>query len=266
MRLTELISFHSRIALNAETGAGSDATAAENTAAVADADDDDSVSSDFNLTLEQLGEAAQSIDPSVVVTNFNFDKADPSGQYAIIPIVTGRSKADRAISKIAIVQYPTFDEMISRNPDFFKIIFEDIIENRVKKGVQAFAAGRVASYDLPSMAMLTTWNEVPKRRNRIVPDESWSKQIAPAIIAAVKQKTGFEFSVRDLRDCFSSAFIASTKFPNLGQDMWKMLISLGVNIAKNAGKPHGYLESWLESRDAPPKQNVVSFDLGELQF
>ena len=265
MRLTELIHPHSLIACAAETGAGNAGPASE--AGVADAnDDDDSVSSDFNLTLEQLGEAAQSIDPSVVVTNFNFDKADSNGQYAIIPIVTGRSKADRAIAKIAIVQYPTFDEMISRNPDFFKIIFEDIIENRVKKGVQAFAAGRVASYDLPSMAMLMTWNEVPKRRNRIVPDESWSKEIAPSVIAAVKQKANFEFSIRDLRDCFSSAFIASTKFPNLSQEMWKMLINLAINVARNAGKPYGYLESWLESRDAPPKQNVVSFDLTELQF
>lgn len=265
MRLTHLFSFYSSITRSAETGAGSDATVAENAAAPAD-EEDDSVSSDFNLTLEQLGEAAQSIDPSMVVTNFNFDKADPNGQYAIIPIVTGRSKADRAISKIAIVQYPTFEEMISRNPEFFKLIFEDNIESRVKKGVQAFAAGRVASYDLPSMGMLTTWNEVPKRRNRIVPDESWGKQIAPAIITAVKQKTGFEFSTRDLRDCFSSAFIASTKYPNLAQDMWKMLITLGITIAKNTGKPHGYLESWLESRDAPPKQNVVSFELGELNF
>lgn len=266
MRLTELSDHYSRITLNAETSAGSDATA--NTAENASNDDEteDTVSSDFELTLEQLGEAAQSIEPSMVVTNFNFDKADPAGQYAIIPIVTGRSKADRTISKIAVVQYPTFDEMISRNPDFFKIIFEDIIENRVKKGVQAFAAGRVASYDLPSMAMLTTWNEVPKRRNRIVPDESWSKQIAPAIIGAVKQKAGFEFAIRDLRDCFSSSFVASTKYPNLSQDMWKMLINLGINIAKNAGKPYGYLESWLASRDAPPKQNVVSFELTDLQF
>lgn len=266
--LASLISKHKERSMSeeAKTIAG-DATATE--VAATASDEDSPFESDMSLSFSAWIGGLQEFDQSTILTNINTDSPNEDGLFAIVPIVVGRGD-ERAVKFNATVEMPTFEEMLSNNPDFFKGAYDDMVEGRISRGVRAFASGRATTYDLPVIVRnedgsidLSSWNEVRRRVGRVGVDKSWS-QLAKSMCEMLKKKTGFAITPRDLRSALSNAEMAGALFPRVAQPHWVAIIDIAINFATSQTMPTKYLENWKATRDARKASSVDTFSLADL--
>ena len=248
---------------NTENGA---ATAAAATAA--DADEGNEFESDLDLGFDALVGALSDFQQDTILSNINWDAPNQAGFYAIVPVVVGRG-AERAVKFNAVVETPTFDEMLLNNPEFFRQGYGDMVEGRIARGVRAFASNRSTVYDLPSIVRnedgtidLSSWNEVRRRVGRVGVDKSWV-QIAKAMCDSLK-KLNFPITPRDLRSALSNAEMAQALFPRMTQDHWVKILNVSIEMAKKMQMPTKYMEQWLETRTAKKASTAATFDINDL--
>ena len=246
---------------NAENGAATAAPAGND-------DDTNDFESDLDLSFDALVTAISEFQQDTLLSNVNWEEPNVVGKFAIVPIVVGRG-ADRAVKYNAIVETPTFDEMLLNNPDFFRQGYGDMIEGRIARGVRAFASNRSTVYDLPSIVRnedgaidLSSWNEVRRRVGRVGVDKSWA-QIAKAMCESLK-KLNFPITPRDLRSALSNAEMAQALFPRMTQEHWIKILDVSIGMATKMQMPTKYMEQWKETRTAKKASTSATFDIGDL--
>lgn len=249
---------------NSETGA-----AAASTEAAAADDDNNEFESDTDLAFPAFINALQEFDQSTILTNVNGENPNEAGVYAIVPIVAGRG-AERAVKYNACVEMPTFDEMLSNNPDFFRGAYGDMIEGRIARGVRAYASNRSTAYDLPVIVRrddgtidLSSWNEVRRRVGRVGVDKSWT-QVAKAICEMLSKKQNFHITPRDLKAALSNAELAAALFQRVPASHWLKILEIAIKFATSQNLPVRYLEQWKETRDAKKASTSATFDVSDL--
>ena len=259
--------FNNRIVrdANAENGA---ATAANTPAPAGNDEDGNDFESDLELSFDALVGVLSDFQPDSILSNISQESPNQAGLYAIVPVVVGRG-AERAVKYNAVVEMPTFDEMLLNNPEFFKQGYGDMIEGRIARGVRAFASNRSTVYDLPSIVRnedgtidLSSWNEVRRRVGRVGVDKSWV-QIAKAMCDSLK-KLNFPITPRDLRSALSNAEMAQALFPRMTQDHWIKILNVSIDMATKMQMPTKYMEQWKDTRTAKKASTSATFDIGDL--
>lgn len=184
----------------------------------------------------------------------------------IMPISkTVSASADGTVKKrvfehCIIAACPTLPVVLAYQDKDGKATGEEYVESAVLSAMQAKLRNGLSRTDDPKDAKLAyTVEEFITSAERGAADQGLAayKHVAPILVKALG-KHDINVNAQVLRQVLQQTVFAKALFPNVAQNVWQKVISLGKSEAVKAKQKPEIFDRWLETRDSAANDTTLA--------